>query len=261
LTQVIYVQDTSRDINKFVAIGDDAKILYLYKNDIAELTPWNLGINVTPGGPKFNQITYANPMFVAVADTNVIWQSDKGEIWYQARGLSGNDNLNQITFSDGQFKAAGANGDVWYKANPNDVNDLNWVRKKYVQIENDSVGYSIVEVCTLPNYIRDGKQTPQKKCNKTNAVPSLGKSKALPESLQPEGGFKKGDKICVNAMTTSGTDYYFQVNQDATEFNSVTLAVKGTIGNPSADSSDIAAISPIGAPKKGVSYVCASFPN
>lgn len=171
------------------------------------------------------QIIYANNMFVIAAESDSIFQSTNGKNWQTAEGVSGSVNLNQVTYSAPEFKASGVDDSgkesAWYS-----TNGLNWDRSPFPFLYvKDDAGYDILGVCTL-------NKSNITKCSYNGA--SLGRHQTIGKYLQPADGLKKGDGICVSAVTGTGTttDFYFELQEDATSLaNTTVIWTEGSIFN------------------------------
>jgi hypothetical protein len=75
---------------------------------------WNS--QVLSGEATLRAITYANNLFVAVADQSTIWYSSDGKNWTIATGLSGEANFNDITYANNTFVAVADEGTIWWSS-------------------------------------------------------------------------------------------------------------------------------------------------
>ena len=66
------------------------------------------------GEATFRAITYANNLFVAVADLSTIWYSSDGKNWTIATGLSGEANFKDVTYGNNTFVAVADEGTIWW---------------------------------------------------------------------------------------------------------------------------------------------------
>ena len=65
------------------------------------------------GQAPFRALTYADNLFVAVADQSTIWYSPDGKTWTIATGLSGEANFRDITYGNNTFVAVADEGTIW----------------------------------------------------------------------------------------------------------------------------------------------------
>jgi hypothetical protein len=68
------------------------------------------------GSATFSAITYANSLFVAVAQSSTIWYSSDGKNWTIATGLSGEANFNDVTYGNNTFVAVADEGTIWWSS-------------------------------------------------------------------------------------------------------------------------------------------------
>jgi hypothetical protein len=66
------------------------------------------------GSATFSAITYANNLFVAVAQSSTIWYSSDGKKWTIATGLSGEANFKDVTYANNTFVAVADYGTIWW---------------------------------------------------------------------------------------------------------------------------------------------------
>src|SRR6266850_6707133 len=66
------------------------------------------------GSATFSAITYANNLFVAVAQSSTVWYSSDGKTWTIATGLSGEANFNDVTYANNTFVAVADEGTIWW---------------------------------------------------------------------------------------------------------------------------------------------------
>lgn len=220
--QLIYVDDNFNGVKTFVVIGDNSTTWYS-----PDGVNWEeeVGDQGTSGHANFNQIVYLNHKFLIAADENTIWTSGNGISWTPGNGLSGQANLDLITYAAPWYTVTGAEADgkevEWHS-----ITGDNWARSQFpfLNVKN-SGGYNMF-VCTDPQ----GDQ--KAKCS---SEASLGQTITLDKDLQPQGGMKSGGKICVAVITgaQSYTNFYFELQQNAVFFaNSTILQAGGTFYSP-----------------------------
>lgn len=222
--QVIYVDDSRfKGLKQFVAIANSATVWYSTDGVRWTQVPDKLG------SANFNQIIYANHRFVIAADDGEIWYSGNGTQWKEADGVDNPVNLNRITYdANGYFEASGIDDGgkelTWYS-----MNGQNWNTSAFpfLYVRNDGY-FKLGQICT-----KHGQDA--KKCSYLDY--RFGYTVAIGDTLQPLGGLKKGDTLCVNANTgaVNKTNFYFKLGKDAASFQNATIIkVEGRITDPAA---------------------------
>ncbi|MBV8809791.1 MAG: hypothetical protein JO033_14045 [Acidobacteriaceae bacterium] len=92
-----------------VGLGSDGDYTGIYYS--VDGVTWNC--QCLSGQAQLNALTYADNLFVAVADQSTIWYSPDGKNWTIATGLSGEANFKDVTYGNRTFVAVADEGTIW----------------------------------------------------------------------------------------------------------------------------------------------------